>query len=135
MELAISVFTGSGGFTSAVTTGAVVVGGVAGVTVQSAFIVAPLGVVDEVTGAGGGVGACVCSACGVTLVPTAGLSPDAICDCTFALLASNCATLAFVVGETGVIAFFASTVVAVGHNSFLFAIISCIVGIIQRVKI
>jgi len=68
--------------------GVVVTGGVAGVTVQSAFIVAPLGVVDEVTGAVG-VGACVCSACGVTLVPTAGLSPDAICDCTFALLAAS----------------------------------------------
>lgn len=52
--------------------------GVAGVTVQSEFIVDPFGVVDEVIGAGGGVvgvGACVCPACGVTLVQTAGIVP------------------------------------------------------------
>lgn len=82
----VTGFTGSVGFT--VSTGFISVGvgvgvatgvtGVAGVTVQSAFIVAPLGVVDDVTGAGGGVvgvGACVCQACGVALVQTAGIVP------------------------------------------------------------
>lgn len=54
---------------------------VGAVTVQLSSKVAPLGVVDEVTGAGGGVvgvGACTCSACGVTLVHTAGIVPACI---------------------------------------------------------
>jgi hypothetical protein len=75
--------TGATGVGVSVLTGAGVIGVVGvtsafGVTTQLASKVAPLGVVVGacgVTGAGvTGAGACVCQACGVTLVQTAGIS-------------------------------------------------------------
>ena len=89
----VTGFTGSVVFTSAVTTGA----GVAGVTVQSALKLAPLGVVVQVVvGAGSTTGA------GGAIVQASGRVQACISDCTLALFASSCATLAVAVALGGV---------------------------------